>query len=179
MEHVIYDTETTGLVNRATRDLTKQPHVIEFAGIRINSKGKVLRKLEFFCNPGVKLDDEIRSITNITQEQVDGAKPFKEHFDQLATLFKKADNAIAHNMAFDKQLMDFEFKRNNLTWVWPSQMTCTVEATEFIKGRRMKLKELHEYLFEEGFEGAHRAMTDVLALTRCVVELGKRGIIEL
>ena len=177
MDYVIFDTETTGLIRHASTKLDDQPRIIEFAGIRINSKGKELRRLEFICNAGVKLTEEIINITGITQAQVDKAKPFKSFQTQMVLLFQNADCSVAHNHAFDRQIVDFDCKRNKMTWIWPKRSICTIEATEYIKGRRMKLIELHEYLFGEPFVGAHRAMTDVEALTRCFKELLKREIV--
>jgi DNA polymerase-3 subunit alpha len=43
----------------------------------------------------------------------------------------------------------------------------------------MKLADLHEFLFGEGFEDAHRAKSDVMATVRCFIELCKRGDIVL
>ena len=57
---------------------------------------------------------------------------------------------------------------------WP-RLCCTVENTEWLHGHRLSLSALHEELFGEPFSGAHRARTDVAALTRCYLELVKRG----
>lgn len=40
-----------------------------------------------------------------------------------------------------------------------------------------KLSELHRFLFDEWFDGAHNAIVDVEATMRCLVELIKRGVI--
>jgi DNA polymerase III epsilon subunit-like protein len=41
-----------------------------------------------------------------------------------------------------------------------------------------KLMELHQKLFNEGFDGAHDAMNDVLACGRSFFELQRLGVIK-
>jgi hypothetical protein len=41
----------------------------------------------------------------------------------------------------------------------------------------MTMAGLHEYLFKEKFEGAHRARVDVQALKRCCLELMRRDML--
>jgi DNA polymerase III epsilon subunit-like protein len=62
---------------------------------------------------------------------------------------------------------------------WPPRHICTVESTMQIKGHRLHLANLHEHLFGEKFAGAHRAMVDVEALTRCFIKLVQDGEIVL
>jgi hypothetical protein len=59
---------------------------------------------------------------------------------------------------------------------WPRRI-CTVEQTQHIKGFRLNLSGLHEFLFGEKFSGAHRAKVDVAALVRCSSEMFKREML--
>ncbi len=36
-----------------------------------------------------------------------------------------------------------------------------------------KLEELHNFLFKEGFDGAHDALNDVMATSKCYFEMNK------
>src|SRR5262249_43032643 len=93
----------------------------------------------------------------------------------IRDFIESAECVVAHNAAFDKDMLDLEFKRLNLTPIaWPP-ILCTVEQTIHVTGYRLSLSALYEHLFGETFKDAHRAETDVRALTRCVIELRKRG----
>lgn len=181
MDYIVFDTETTGLVRHQAVQLKDQPHVIEFAGIRLKDvKGKLkeVKRLNFLCKPPVQITEEITKITGITQKMVEKEKSFKAYASPLVQFFQASDVAIAHNFSFDEAMINFEFRRIKIPWIWPKRCICTVEATEYVKSRRMKLQELHEHLFGEAFSGAHRAMTDVEALARCVIKLNEEGVIS-
>jgi DNA polymerase III epsilon subunit-like protein len=172
----LFDTETTGLVKNSLVALEQQPRVIEFFGHLVDSEsGQVLDEIEFFCDPGVPLDPVITKITGIRPEQLAGQPPFRTHCDRIAGTIGNADAVIAHNLSFDMALLNMEFTRVKCDIAWPRRKICTVEETEWIKSHRLSLGMLHEELFGEPFSGAHRARTDVDAMTRCWLELCKRG----
>lgn len=175
---LIFDTETTGLLQPKIAPLIDQPSIIEFAGVVIDENLQIVEEVEFLCDPGFKISAEITKITGIKQEQLVGQKPFSEYADQIISLFSGCDEVVAHNLKFDYGMIDNELKRlgKDEELKWPKKI-CTVEKSYIIKGRRMKLTELHEHLFGIPFDGAHRAMVDVKALARCFVELRKRGML--
>jgi len=172
----IFDCETTGLVKNSLVPLKSQPRVIEFFGQLVDDlKQKVVDEVEFFCDPGVLLEPIITRITGIKQDDLKGKPKFKEFAPKVAEMIGKADVAVAHNLSFDAALVEFEMDRSDQEFGWKQRMICTVEQTEWMRGHRLKLVDLHEELFGEPFTGAHRARTDVDALTRCYLELRKRG----
>ncbi len=179
----LFDTETTGLVKNSGLSLDKQPQVIEFYGCLLDcdtaaGKFEVIKELEFLANPGVPLPEIITKITGLTDADLKDAKPFPYYINGLQNFFEEAQMAAAHNLSFDKQLMNFEFARAKKEFIWPARMVCTVEATEHIKSHRLSLAKLYEHLFAgETFPGAHRAKADVEALKRCFIELLKQGMI--
>lgn len=178
----IFDTETTGLVKNGGQPLAKQPHIIEFSGLLVEPDGKIVKELDFILDPGVTLDSIITKITGLTNADVKGKSKWSEKVDDVIDFFSQADRVVAHNLSFDRKMVDFEMERKfgdkvSEVKFWPADQVCTVEATEHLKGYRMSLTVLHEYLFNQPFEGAHRAMVDVKALTRCYVELVNRGVI--
>lgn len=171
----IYDVETTGLVKNSLVPLKSQPKVIELFGHLVDRQtGDIKEEIEFFCDPGELIEDVITRITGIKQEQLTGQKPFAFYAPAVARLVSSAEEAVAHNLSFDKALLDAEFERCDIKCEWP-RLVCTVESTEWIKGHRLSLSALHEELFGEPFSGAHRARKDVNALTKCYLELVKRG----
>jgi len=171
----VFDWETTGLIANTQRPLTKQPHGIELYGCVLDTETfAIMDEIDTFLDPGVPITAEITKITGITAEMLVGAPKFDQIADRLRGLIEGSDAVLAHNLSYDKPLTDFEFARINQGLQWP-QLICSLEATEFVKGYRLSLTALHEELFGEPFTGQHRAKQDVQALTRCVVEMIKRG----
>ena len=169
---LIFDTETTDLIKNSLLPESHQPKVIEFFGLVLDeSKWSILEDLEFFCDPGKPLEAETTKITGIKTEDVAGQPPFKECAEEVKRLIESCSAVVAHNLSYDMAVIDFEMKRAGLEVEWPIEKICTVESTEHLKGHRLKLSDLHELLFGEGFKGAHRASVDVMALMRCYTEL--------
>jgi len=171
----IFDTETTGLVKNSLMPLEGQPRIIEFFGHLVDDLGCLHDEIEFFCHPGVALDPIITRITGITDEQLKGAERFDVYADRVKEMIASADAVVAHNLSFDMALVEADCARCACAPAWPERKICTVEETEWMRGHRLSLTALHEELFGEGFPAAHRARNDVAALTRCYLELRKRG----
>ena len=175
MKCLIFDTETTGLIPNGLLSLDKQPEVIEFYGCRVDlMTGAVDEELDILIKPRLKISDEITKITGIDNDMVASSLPFVAHADAISNLIHGSDMVIAHNLSYDKEMIDIEFRRLGKTITWP-EGRCTVEQTVHFKGHRLTLSDLHQFLFEKPFKGAHRAKVDVEALTRCCVELVKNG----
>jgi DNA polymerase III epsilon subunit-like protein len=180
--YTIFDTETTGLIKSSLAADDKQVRVIEFAAVHMLRDGTIVKEYETIINPGIKLTDEIKKITNITDEQVSAAKFFPEVAYEIASMLDGGNFIVAHNAMFDVQVVSMEMKRAGgiFSTFKPRKcqnIVCTIEATEFIKGKRLKLIDLYEMLFGEKFTGAHRAMTDVKALARITHQLILQEII--
>jgi DNA polymerase III epsilon subunit-like protein len=178
MKALIFDTETTDLISNSLLADNHQPRVIEFFGQLVDvPKGKVLDVLEFTCNPGIPIPKKVTEITGLTDADVRDSPPFPEYASAVEALLAKAGAAVAHNLSYDLQVLGFEFRRMKRELKWPPAMICTVQETQFLKGMRLSLSNLHLTLFGEEFKGAHRARQDVEALTRCFLEMHKRGIV--
>jgi DNA polymerase-3 subunit epsilon len=172
---LVFDTETTGLIENSLIREQHQPRIIEFFGNVVNEKGDVVEELEFFVDPGIPIPPIITKITGINAETLRNAKSFGEHAESVQNMLCSCDSAVAHNFSFDCLMIDNEMKRLGLETKWPETCVCTVEQTEWFNGYRLNLQALHEHLFDEQFESAHRARNDVNALTRCFNELRERG----
>jgi DNA polymerase III epsilon subunit-like protein len=179
MKTFVFDTETTDLVKNRLLPLERQPRIIEFFGLMLDNEGKELSAHHFLIDPERKLSEETRRITGIQESDLVGKPSFSSEprlAQEIKSLIESADEVVAHNLSFDKSMVDIEMKRLNLSLRWP-RLICTVEATEHIKGFRLSLSSLHELLFGEAFTGAHRAENDVRALARCFVQLRATGIV--
>jgi DNA polymerase-3 subunit alpha (Gram-positive type) len=65
-EYVIFDIETTGLVN-------EYDEIIEFGGIKVNN-GNIVDRIDFFIKPKKQIPSHITKITRINQQMVDDAQ---------------------------------------------------------------------------------------------------------
>lgn len=183
---VLFDTETTGLVENRSRQLDQQPSVIEFYGCLADLKtGKIKKEYGQLVKPPNPLSDlpekrggkTITEITGISNEMLEKAPPFAKVASKVFDFVEKAPVLIAHNLTFDRDMLEIEAERLKRKLKLPKQSICTVEQTIHLKGHRLTLSNLYELLFKERFAGAHRAKGDVIPLLRCSVELFKRGII--
>jgi len=178
MRYLIFDTETTDLISNSLLPLDKQPRIIEFFGHIVDHEGRTSDALEFVCNPGIRIEKKTTEITGIKQEDLRWQPRWAHFADDVEKLIASADAVVAHNLSYDWDMVNFEFmrmKRDPATLPWPAMRICTVQETEWFKGHRLSLSALHKELFGEEFEGAHRARVDVEALTRCFMELLRRG----
>jgi DNA polymerase-3 subunit alpha/DNA polymerase-3 subunit epsilon len=125
-------------------------------------------------------------IHGITTEMAhEAGKPLSEVLDALEITILAADRIVAHNTEFDIPVLGAEFLRaGRRDPLAGKPRTCTMRSlTDWCKipgpyGYKWPtLQELHEKLFSEKFEDAHRAETDVLACARCYREARARGIL--
>lgn len=172
---LIFDTETTDLVKNALTHEKFQPHMTEFYGNVVDENDEIVESLHFMCKPPIKISDQSFRITGINDAMVEGEPAFKENAQKVFNLIGSCDAVVAHNLSFDWSMMEIEAKRVGMTFPWPLTRICTVEQSEWYKGFRLNLAGLHEYLFDKGFDGAHRAKSDVGALTACFIEMRNRG----
>jgi DNA polymerase-3 subunit alpha len=92
---------------------------------------------------------------------------------------------VGHNIEFDLSIVGCEYLRSGMENVLDSaRKLCTKEAsTDFCaimkngKAKWPNLTELHQKLFGTPFEDAHNAAGDVVATTRCFLELVRIGVI--
>lgn len=175
---ILFDTETTGLIKSVESPEPTQPKIIELFALKVdNETFDIIDELDLLIDPKEAITEEITGITGITNEMVRGKGPFSAHAKNIANFWLGDICSCGHNLSFDMDMLEVELKRMGLVnkFPWPMNRVCTVEATEHYEGRRLKLIDLHKYLFGEGFESAHRARADVEATHRCAVEILKRG----
>lgn len=170
---IIFDTETTGLLEPIANNLKNQPHITEFYGVKIDDKTRErIGVFETLINPGIPIPAEITKITGIDDKLVKGAPKFPAVYPKLCEFFLGERIMCAHNLSYDRDMMRIELQRmgKEFAFPWPAKHICTVEQTEHWNGYRLNLSKLHETVFGEGFDNAHRAGPDVEALTRIVIE---------
>jgi len=171
---LVIDTETTGLD-------TANDKIIELGFVAFEydaSTGAIYRILhtyDGFEDPCEPLSDIVKQITGITDEMLKG-KQLDD--DKILEWFKKASLVIAHNAAFDRQMIE-----RRLPATTESNWSCTQNdikwQEENISGRKL---DYIAYILGFFFDG-HRAVNDAQAtlhiLTRTLPESGKLAMSEL
>jgi DNA polymerase III epsilon subunit-like protein len=177
---VILDTETTGLIANHSIAIDKQPEIIEFYAHHVDlATRKITKRFDTLIRPHIwpMTDKTIAETkTKITNAELKDAPKFKDVAKDIRKICEGAPVIIAHNAAFDQEIISIEFERMKETIKWP-RMLCTVEQTIQIKGYRLSLTNLHLELFGKTFGEAHRAKLDVEALTKCCIQLYKRKML--
>ena len=143
------DTETSGLVGPILRKLALQPRIIEFSAVQFSvdpaGGGEETGVLDFLCNPGVAIAPLITKITGLSGADVQGQPGFHHYADQVRAFMADADTLTGHNLSFDDAMLGLEFQRLGQDWSTARQRrVCSVEASEWLYGRRATLSELHE-----------------------------------
>lgn len=178
---ILFDTETTGLVKKGNTPILDQPHIIEFAAIKLSDDTlEEIERIQFLCKPPehIKLEPIITNITGLNDEMLSTEKPFSAYLETLQKFFFGTWTMVAHNLPFDRNMLGFELKRLNMTanFPWPPKHICTVEKSFDIEGYRLNLTKLHEKATgQEHINNAHRAINDVEALVKCLKYLRSLG----
>lgn len=178
MKIVLFDTETTGLLLPDNAPIESQPSIIEFFGVAIDEDFNIIDSVDELIYPGELVTDEITRITGIKNSQLDGKPMFYDVREAITELFKDSDLEVAHNLAFDRAMLENEYTRLDETFSGSKDGLCTVEAWKDKFGNRISLGMLHRKLFKKDFK-AHRAKEDVYALVRVFNELISIGVIDL
>lgn len=162
---LVFDTETTGIPLHPRAKVSGQPRIIEFGGVLVDERGKVIDELELLINPGVKLPQVITKITGLTDQDLACEPSFSDVADQIKFMFERADALLAHNLPFDSTMIQLELDRWRIAnWPWPRYNICTVQEHAEEWGKRPKLTELYEHYKGVKLAQTHRALDDVLAL---------------
>jgi DNA polymerase III epsilon subunit-like protein len=177
---IFMDTETTSLLAIEAADLAHQPHIIEIACVKTDYDFNITDIYTTLIKPPIRIPLEVINIHGITDEEVSGQKPFAGYYRQLSSFFIGVTHLIGHNLQFDKRMLENELKRINrvTNFPWPPKNICTVEEIMKIKGHRMSLSDLHFELFGQGFEEAHRAESDTMALVSVYKTMIYRKMVE-
>nr|MDD3719716.1 3'-5' exonuclease [Candidatus Gracilibacteria bacterium] len=190
MKIFVFDTETTGFIDKKESDLDKQPHIIQFAGILgtlENGKFKEEKRVDIYINPGISIPYGSSLVHHIYDIDVQGKPLISDSIEEILYYINTPDIIVGHNIEFDEDMVKLELKRLGREYDYrPKQVLCTMKNTvDFcsIKGngerfKYPKLGELHKTIFGEYFSGAHNALVDVENTLKCFLELVKKEVIK-
>jgi DNA polymerase III epsilon subunit-like protein len=188
--YLFFDTETTGLPlnwKAPVTDLSNWPRLVQLAYLVYDESGRKLHEQSAIIRPdGWTIGREAAAVHGITDDRAkkEGV-PLRDVMQELDEHMLQASTLVAHNMAFDSKIVGAEYLRTSgSNPLDRKRKLCTMEtSTNILKlpghygFKWPKLDELHNYLFGEGFEGAHDAGADIRATARCFWELRKRRAI--
>ena len=192
---LVFDTETTGLPKRWGRpmeDVDNFPRITQLGFQLIEQDGSLIKEYQSLVKPDgwIVPKEKFFIENNMSTERCEAeGKPIFEVLRELQDALKVCKYKVAHNIAFDKNIVGAEMIRAQVThqlFKYKPEICTMKETTNYVKikshaggNKWPKLIELHQSLFGESFDGAHDAMADVRATSRCLIEAINRGIIKL
>ncbi len=191
MKILVFDTETTGFINKKDPSLEIQPHIIQFAWILWELKdGKYteIERKDILIKPPISIPYGASQVHHIYDIDVQSAPKMDEVIDEIMEFINSADAIIGHNIEYDEDMLKLELRRLEKVHMYaPSQVICTMKTTvdycaiqwNWLRFKYPKLGELHKKLFWEYFSWAHDAMVDVEATQKCFLKLEKEWVLGL
>lgn len=190
---MFFDTETNGLPKNYKAPMTdvgNWPRVCQLAWKVFTDDGVLVRSRQFIVSPdGWEIPQDVSEIHGFTTEfakQV--GMPIVIGLNEFALDYNDCHTLVAHNINFDYCVLGAELIRAGIRTapkVGPLgvKKICTMlSAVDVCKipgnyGHKWpKLIELHEKLFDAGFDGAHDAMVDVDACAKCYFKMISDGV---
>lgn len=190
MKIVFYDTETSGLPIRRYeygRLYITQPYIVQLAWLIYDTENETIEKYIRYVklNKSVQISEKSTEIHGITREILDEkGQPIIDILNEFQNSIRDSELFVAHNVAFDKPLIEKECERNELKCVFEKGIEhhCTMKSNiercaieKMYKGKMSfkypTLLELHNHLFPDDTnlnqENLHDAYNDVLLTLRC------------
>lgn len=190
---LIFDTETTGLPKNYKAPLTDSenwPRMVQIAWQLHDDRGNLLEVKSYIVKPeGYIIPYSAEKVHGISTEKAEAeGRDLKWVLDEFNKTLTKTRFLVGHNVEFDISIVGAEYIRKNIETGFLNIATIDTkeESTDYCalpggRGGKYKwpnLSELHLKLFGENFDEAHNAAADVVATTRCFLELLRLGIIH-
>lgn len=163
---VVFDLETTGLVNVPTNG--KMDTITEIGAVKIIG-GEIRERFTTLVNPERKLDEEIVKLTGITDDMVKDAPKIAE---VIPDFYKFCDGCylVGHNVQFDYRFIQYYAQKEEYSFEQKTFDTLSIAQSElFLKN--YKLDTIADY-YGIAFNH-HRAWDDALTTAKIFIELIK------
>lgn len=162
MREIIFDTETTGLDNRADR-------IIEIGGIELFNHFPTGKTIHIFINPGTqKVHPDALAIHGITDDFLKDKKPFAEVVEEIIEFFGDA-KWIAHNATFDMGFMNAELARLARPPILPESVIDTLSMAR--RKHPMGPNSLDALCRRYGIDNSHRTKHGALLDSELLAEV--------
>jgi len=189
--YLFFDTETTGLpkdYKAPASDTDNWPRMVQIAWQIYNKNNELVESEVFIIKPeDFEIPAEAAKVHGITTEiATSKGVDLEKTLNKFREAMIKSDFLVAHNISFDEKIVGAEFIRKNIARMPKKiiRIDTMVESTDYCKipgkfGYKWpNLTELHVKLFGKAFQGAHDALADVIACSKCFFELKRLGVIK-
>jgi DNA polymerase III epsilon subunit-like protein len=205
--YLFFDTETTGLpanYEASFKDVDNWPRITQLAWAIYNSEGKQFKKFQSLIKPDgwtIPTVEELKAKrsknpnffveNNMSTERCEReGRPLVDALKHFVQAIEETTYIIAHNMSYDLPVTQCEMWRTEMNATNKGLIRlCTKElGTDICRipapwgkpgFKWPSLEELHDYLFQHKFMGAHDAMNDVEACANCFFEMKRRNLITI
>lgn len=195
---LVFDVETTGLFPKRPRakgftspphtPLEECPHMLQLSYVIFDSHtSTVIDRYNTLVAPpsGVEVTAEITGLTGITAEAAAKGANTKEVLERFSDALKTVEVVIAHNMRFDRKMINVEAARLGLQVVLevperdmppptgPKQVCTMLLGAEYARSigntyRWSKLDVLYTQLYDKPApEGLHDSRVDTIVCLQC------------
>ena len=192
---LVFDTETNGFIKGDTGNLDDFPHIVQLSFILYDTISKeMIECCDFIinCEKKFKIPIETTNIHGITEEiSINQGVSIRTALQKFYDTLRKANYLVAHNIQFDDNMVQIEFRRLGLDGQYLMSETnlnrleqyCTMKnsknlcklpvksKTGVLYYKNPKQSELHEYLFGTLPENLHNSLNDVLVCLRCFIKM--------
>jgi DNA polymerase-3 subunit alpha len=190
--YIIFDTETTGLpidFKAPVSDSDNWPRMVQIAWQVHDKKGNLVEVKNYIIKPeGYDIPYEVVKVHQISTERAEKfGVDLTFVLEEFAKIASQCKFLVGHNVSFDNNIIGAEFYRKNISnplvdipsidTMQLSVNYCAIPGRKNGSFKYPKLEELHEKLFDEGFDSAHNAAADVEATARCFLELHRLNVI--
>ena len=193
MKTIALDVETTGLpirMNAPINDENNWPYVVQISWM-ILCNNKIEKTCDFIINiDPIEISQDSIDIHGITNEKMrkEGVN-IKDVLIEFMNDYNNSDIIIAHNLNFDKTMVEVELFRNGMfadinKLKYNSIVNCCTMKTgkdlcKIIKKSHSgeeyykypKLSELYVHLFKETPTNLHNSLVDILICLRCFYKM--------
>lgn len=193
--HILFiDTETTGKpanYNASMLEVDNWPRVIQLAWQITDEKNRLLAEEKTLIKPNgwvVPAEEFWINHGYSTEKCENEGLPMEDVLNAFITDITSygVSLMVAHNIQFDYNVLGAEMIRYKKTTGRRLKQFCTMQFStpllqipSKIGFKYPRLEELHTYLFNKGFDGAHDAANDVTACRECFFEMLKRELFNL
>ena len=180
--YLFFDTETSDLPDYRSAPGAHQPHVVQLAAILVD--GDKQETLTTMIQPqGWSIHPKAQATHGISVEQAlaEGV-PVAQAIERFDALLRRAGLAVAHNIRFDRLLLDSEYLRLGRKAAWPDTFCTMAASTDIVKIPNFKgykwptLAEAYHHFLKRPLPRAHDALADVQACKDIFQKLSALGI---
>ena len=114
---LVFDTETSGLIQNNVTHIDQCPRITQLSFILYNATtNETLETYNEYVQQSASMDFSLKAfeITKITKEMCDSGVTIREALTSFFRAYMRANEIIAHNIEFDKKMIQSEVIRESL-----------------------------------------------------------------